>query len=221
MRTIKVKLYTFDELSDKAKETAREWFRECESQFFGSHGEIWEPAETAAKLLGITFADRSVSLYGGGTRIEPDIRYSGFSSQGDGASFVGSYAYHKGSSKAVRAEFGGDSTSTLELYRIADELTELQKKLRYRLTADITQDGRYVHEQTMSLEVTGPEHLSDSKSETFASEVETELLELMRAFARWIYRGLMEEYDYQLEDAQVDGAILANEYEFTENGKRA
>ena len=54
MTTKTINLFTFDELSDKAKEHAREWWRECEAQDFGGHGELNEPIETAAKLLGIS-----------------------------------------------------------------------------------------------------------------------------------------------------------------------
>lgn len=43
----------------------------------------------------------------------------------------------------------------------------------------------------------------------------------MRAFADWIYRQLETEYDYQNSDEQVDESIIANEYEFTEEGKPA
>lgn len=213
MRKIEVILYQFDELSEKAKEKAREWYREGEAQDFGAHGEIFEPAETAAKILGITFRQDVVKLQGGGTRTEPDIRWSGFSSQGDGASFVGSYEYAKGSSKAIRAEFGTDE----KLWAIADGLTELQKKHGYKLQATIEQSGHYVHKYSMSVDLYTH---TVGKSETFA-DAEKELLELMRDFAQWIYYGLEEEYTYRMSDEAVDESIIANEYEFTEDGKRA
>lgn len=211
MKEAIVKVYTFEELSDAAKEKARIWWRECESQNFGAFGEIYEPAETAAKLLGIEFEQKAVKLMGGGTRQESQIYWSGFSSQGDGASFVGSYSYKKGSAKAVRAEFGHDE----KLWRIADGLAALQKRHGYQLEARISHEGHYSHSYTMSATV----NRKDTGNEASA-EVETELLELMRDFANWIYRGLEGEYEYRMSDENVDESIEINEYEFTEDGKR-
>ena len=208
-------LFTFGELSDKAKETARDWWRECEQAEFGAHGDLMESAETAAKLLGITFAVRDVPLMSGKTRTESDIRWSGFSSQGDGASFVGSYAYVKGSSKAVRAEFPTDTT----LHAIADGLTAIQRAHGYKIVVDVTQGGRYVHKYTMDCDIFTP--VRDTIY-TDADGLYKPLLELFHDFAQWIYDGLRAEYDYHMSDENVDDAILANEYEFTQAaGQRA
>ena len=46
-------------------------------------------------------------------------------------------------------------------------------------------------------------------------------LEIMRDFARWIHKGIEDEYDSRMEDEYVDDAIRANEYEFDEDGGRA
>lgn len=220
MRTIEVKLYQFDELpTDKAKERARDWFRECEAQDFGAHGELWERAETAAKLLGITFDTEQVPLMSGKTRCEPHIMYSGFSSQGDGASFTGDYEYRKGASKAVRKEFGEDA----DLYRIADALTVLQAANGYRLHARIKQgeySGHYVHSHTMSADVVKRNPRNGDEDEA-SDETAEALLDLMRNFADWIYDGIKKEYYYRMEDENVDESIRANEYEFTVDGKRA
>jgi hypothetical protein len=53
------------------------------------------------------------------------------------------------------------------------------------------------------------------------SAVEDDVTELMRDFARWIYRALEREYDYQNSDEAVDEMIRANGYEFEEDGARA
>lgn len=211
MREVIVKLFKFDELSDKAKEKAREWWRECEARDFGGHGELWEPAQTAAKILGIEFADRPVTLMGGGTRIEPDIRYSGFWSQGDGASFVGSYSYAKGAHKAIRKEFPEDA----KLHAIADGLLELQKKHGYGITAKITQRGPYAHKYTMNFEV----YFKDG--EYADAETDEAISELMRDFAEWIYRYLEKEYEYRMTDENADESIRINEYDFLDNGERS
>jgi hypothetical protein len=82
MRTIKKTIYKFAELSDRAKERARDWYRGCiESSDYDS---VIEDAARIADILGINLRTRAVKLMGGGTRFDPCIWWSGFSSQGDG-----------------------------------------------------------------------------------------------------------------------------------------
>ena len=50
-----------------------------------------------------------------------------------------------------------------------------------------------------------------------AEEVVTEAL---RDLARWLYRQLEREYDYLSSDEVVDETIAANQYTFTEAGRR-
>lgn len=210
MRELTIKLYQYSELDEAAKAKARDWFREGDT----FQAEM-EPYETAAKILGITFGTQTVTLYGGKTRLESDIRWSGFSSQGDGASFVGTYEYAKGCAKAIRKEFGTDTT----LHDIADRLTAIQSSVKgFRVRAGITQHGRYYHSHTMRLELYD---VPDSVTEAAYSELESNLLDTMRGFAEWIYKGLNDEYDYTMSDEYVADAIEANEYEFCASGKRA
>jgi hypothetical protein len=42
----------------------------------------------------------------------------------------------------------------------------------------------------------------------------------LRDLARWLYRQLEREYEYQTSDAVVDEAIIANGYTFTNSGRR-
>jgi hypothetical protein len=143
--------------------------------------------------------------------------YSGFGSQGDGASFTGGYAYLKGSVKAVKSEFPTDE----ELQRIAEGLAELQRKYSYRLKARVTQEGRYVHSNTVYVEDVYREDWRSGRDVEIENEDDLkELVQLMRDFADWIYNGLEEEYLYQTSDESVDETLAANEYEFTADGKR-
>lgn len=206
-----ITLYKFEELSSKAKEKAREWYREgldFDPEF--------EPYTTAAKLLGIGFSQRAIPTHSGGARYESDIKYSGFYSQGDGASFTGAYEYAKGSLTAITKEFPTETT----LHRIARDLVDLQRKHGYRLTANITQEGRYVHARTMGCEITAPAWLVDGSAEAYNAAQEP-LLRLFRDFADWIYKGLEEEYEYQRSDEAVDDNMIANDYTFTVSGDRS
>lgn len=47
---------------------------------------------------------------------------------------------------------------------------------------------------------------------------EDDVIQLMRDFADWIYEQLEKAYDYRTSDEAVEESIIANEYEFDENG---
>lgn len=216
--TITQTVYTFDELSPKAKERARDWWRQLEHQDFEA---CFEAAETAAKLMGISFGTRPYSS-------APSIYWSGFCSQGDGASFVGEYEYNLNCARKIRQEFPTDET----LHKIVDALVALQKPHSFKLTASIERSSsNYCHEYTMQVAVYVPEEDPPFEAEIVQTtiveidglpdDVEVTLLEIMRNFARWIYRGIEAEYDYQMSDECVDDTLEANEYTFTEDGERA
>ena len=46
------------------------------------------------------------------------------------------------------------------------------------------------------------------------------MIEALRGLARWLYRQIEQEYGFQTSDAVVDGAVVANEYTFTETATR-
>lgn len=209
MTTKTINLYQFDELTDKAKERARQWWRECESQEFGAHGDLMEAAETAAAIIGIMFRTHAVPLYGGGTRYESNVWWQ-LDGQGCGASFDASYSYAKGAGKAIRAEFGTDA----KLWAIADGLQALQKRYLYGVTATVEADSRSVHEYGMSV------YVNDKYGSALPEADADAFRELMRDFARWIHKGIQEEYFSRMEDEYVDDAIKANEYTFLKDGTR-
>ena len=88
-------VYQFPELSDAAKEKARNWYREL-----GPHDDWWEAVyedfERVCEILGIRLKTTPVRLMGGGTRAKPCIWFSGFWSQGDGACFESYWSHAKG-----------------------------------------------------------------------------------------------------------------------------
>lgn len=187
-----ITLYTFDELSDDAKEKAREWARDgYEFDDFDSESVI-DDAKEIGKLMGIVI---------------DHVYYSGFSSQGDGAQFTGFYSYAKDSVKQVN-EYAPQDT---ELHRIVKVLFELQKPNFYRLEASVKHSGHYHHEFCTSIDVS-PDDIPDSTSD--------ELKEILRDFMHWIYRQLEKEYEYRMSDESIDDFIKANEYTFEEDGTR-
>ena len=120
--TVITTVYTFDELSDRAKEKARDWYRERRALDYGWWECTYEDVDNIFKIIGITSDDYVKCMDGTMRRKGPDIRFSGFSSQGDGACFEGSYNYKKGALKAIRAYAPKDE----ELHRIVRELQELE-----------------------------------------------------------------------------------------------
>lgn len=193
-------VFTYNELSDKAKEKARDWFREsnCSHDWFDS---VYEYADNAAKIMGIEL-DRKR----GNTT---DIMFSGFSSQGDGACFEASYSYAKGAVKAVKDYAPNDT----ELQRIAKLLQDTQRRNFYRLTATTKQRGRYYHSGCMSVSV------EDSENQyRDIGDSEDDITQAMRDFADWIYEQLESEYEDINSDEKVEENIILNEYEFDEEG---
>jgi len=120
---IQTTVYSLAELDDRAKERARDWYRQV-SNDDDWHEAVFEDFERVCGILGIELATRSVRLYGGGTRQKPCIWFSGFSSQGDGACFEGKYQYKKGAAREIRAYAPRDE----RLAAVADQLQRIQRK---------------------------------------------------------------------------------------------
>jgi hypothetical protein len=205
------RVFRFAELSDTAKEKARDWWRRCENETFDAVDLIRDDVERIAGILGIRFESHSVHLMSGKTRQEPNIWYSGFYSQGDGACFDASYAYAKGCAKAIRAYAPQDK----RLHAIADELQRAQASAFYHLEASARHLGHYYHSGCMQIEVSRTDN-RDVTHEQYAA-VESAL----RSFADWIYRQLETEYEFRMSDKNVDESIICNEYRFTRSGSIA
>jgi hypothetical protein len=211
MRIEETKVYTFDELSDDAKDTARNWYRRSsDGDTYWSESVLEQGAEVC-RILGIELATRPVKLMNGDTRREPVIYFSGFSSQGDGACFEGTYRYAPGAARKLRAEYPQDEP----LHRIAVELQQIQRAWFYRLEASISHRGNYYHSMSVSIDVDDASGLRTVDDRT-AEDISDALRDVMN----WIYRRLEAEYEYQNSDEVIDENMRANEYEFTESGER-
>lgn len=198
--TIEKTVYTYEELSDDAKEAARQWFRDALS------GDEWwdtvyEDADAVASRLGVDFERKG--------RNTPCIWFSGFWSQGDGACFEGSYHYNKGAAAEVKAYAPKDT----ELHAIAEALQEAQRRNFYKLSATCSHTGRYFHSGSMSVSVDKCADFGE-----VSEEDEDAVTDALRSFADWIYARLEEEHEYLTSDETVAENIMANGYEFEEDG---
>jgi hypothetical protein len=208
-RTKTITLFTFDELSDTAKEKARNWWRVGEA-IDGADSYTIEDAAQVAELLGINLRTHPIKLANGETRYEPSIWWSGFSSQGDGACFEGSYRYRAGSVVSIKDHAPNDA----KLHEIAEGLAQLQYAHQNAIRATVKHiDHHYYHENTTEIEV-----FNDLDPDAITADTEDAVRELLRDFMRWIYRQLEADYDYRMSDENVDDSIQANRYEFTEDG---
>ncbi len=208
---IETTVYRFEELADAAKENARAWYRDGGFDY-DWHDAVYEDFQCIAEILGVQFKNRTVRLMGGGTREEPRIFFSGFWSQGDGASFECHYAYREGARAEIRSYAPQDTT----LHGIADSLQAIQRRNFYQLRAEASHRGHYYHEYCMAISVE-----RDSPTyQDMTTDAEDIVAEALRDLARWLYRQLEREYDYLSSDDVVDEAITANGYTFTESGRR-
>lgn len=148
--------------------------------------------------------------------------FSGFASQGDGASFTGTYrAQGLGypglepihTAEKAPAKIREYAPEDEELHRIADELC-MMGRIYYAPYAHITRysRSRYYHPNTMQIDTFEP---YDSDEDDWAQEVHDEveriLTDTMRDLADWLYRTLEREYDYRTSDEAVWETIVANE----------
>ncbi len=201
MKIIETKVFEFDELDGAAKERARNWLREAnQGDTFWQEHIIDDDAPTIGKLLGIT-VDK--------------IYYSGFSSQGDGACFEGSWSASEVRVAALKQHAPKDA----ELHRIADEFERIAK-LYAGSSFTVKHRGHYYHENCTSFEVRIADGDDNEIYENPAQEEEAALIEAAKDFMRWIYKSLEKECDYVNSDEQIEESIKANEYTFTAEGKR-
>jgi hypothetical protein len=210
-KIIPITVYQFDELDDQARDAARSWYRQSALDY-DWYDFVFSDFESICETLGIDLRIRPISLTGGDARHEPQIYFSGFSSQGDGACFAGRYSYRKGASRAIRAHAPRDT----ELHRIADTLRDTQRRHFYQLSVHIRHRGRYYHEYCMEISVER-DRLDFSDVAADATEA---IIETLRDLARWLYRRLEAEYEHQTSDETVDEGIRVNEYLFTACGDR-
>lgn len=188
----------YHELSEEAKEKAREWMRACvESDNYWSEGVItdWE------QILGcLGFLD-------------VDIFWSGFWSQGDGACFAGSWR-----------ERDVDYAKLVE--HVGEEKAEEYGKFFHEMNAlfdvgaidshyvSLSHVGLYYHEHSVRFGFDIP----DEDGGRTVPDFEEDFKEACQGLMRKIYKNLEEEYEYQLSDEAIEETIECNEYDFNEEG---
>ncbi len=210
-QVIETVVYPITELPDAARDAARAWYREhCMDHAW--YDFVYEDFQTICAILGIKLRTSPVKLVSGATREDPHIYWTGFSSQGDGACFQGQYSYTVRASTAIRTHAPLDT----RLHAIADTLQAVQRRNFYQCHATIEHRGRYYHEYSMAISVE-----RDSPSwQPMTDDAEDTIAEALRDLARWLYRQLESEYQYQTSDEAVDETLAINGHTFTADGER-
>ncbi len=196
MRTITVtqNIFKYSELEQNAQDKVKnnlidscQWW-ECTVEDFKEIG----------KILGIEI---------------DSVYFRGFWSQGDGACFVGSYAYSAQCHKKIREYAPTDK----ELHAIADRLLELQKQVFYHLSCTVKHVGHYYHEGCTSF------NWYSNRDGEWLNDLElhnsNELQEVLRDYMRWMYSRLEEEYEFQISDNHMEDVCDINGWEFYSDGE--
>jgi hypothetical protein len=209
-RVIETTVYKYDELSDKAKAKARDWYRNASAgdTYFAEC--LTDPGgyfETVAKFLGFTI---STSKHRKGALA---IHWTGFWSQGDGACFEGTWLAREVNAAKVKEWAPEDKV----IHTLADRFAALAAERPETSGSIESRDSRYCHEYTVEPEL--QPDMDDDKEPT--AEQQAEFKDATRALMKWMYRALETQYEADNSDEAVAETIEANEYEFLEDGKRA
>jgi len=211
MREKIVKVYKFAELSEEAQQAVIERRQQSNGEFFDGADCVYDDACTIAELFGLEIAARYWKNSHGFEGSTPTIYYSGFSSQGDGACFEGSYRYKKGALRAVK-EYASQDT---ELHSIVEALQRAQAANFYKVVATCKHSGHYYHSGCMEVSV---EHADDSYRDV---KNEDDFIQALREFADWIYSRLESAYDYETSEENAREYLENGDAEYTADGEEA
>lgn len=165
MRTIKTNVYKFDELSDDAKEKARDWYRQ------GYDGaDVWEYVKDDAKEIGLKITE---------------LRPTGIQGNNDGEFIT--------TARECAEKIIKNHGETCETFKTA------RAYLKDIDALELDEDDEFVDEDA---------------ADELTKEFKYSLLEDYRV----IYE---KDEEYQNSDEVVDESIIANDYEFSEDGARA
>jgi len=176
---IQITLFSFDELSEESQQKIIEPFREAYEPYYEA---VYEG-----------FVERMKEEYGADIKTE-EITWSGFWSQGDGASFI------------------CDFDTEVLLPILKEELNEDQVALLEKINAEIDcasiRTGyQYAHENTVRGKVSiyyGDDYYDRMVQINEIHDIlENKLTEIIREESRNLYKRLEDFYDQEMEDERI------------------
>lgn len=208
MRKEYFNVYKYDELSDKSKEKAYELWVNMSDSDYDWHNQVLEEWEERLEKYGF---------------INTKIFYSGFWSQGDGASFNADIdlrilAYEWAISEII-------DTENENIFPFLDFIEDDSIGSTLKICVIGGLSNHYSHEKTRYIETdgngyewneSGPE---PSWIEPMMNELIDYVEEVRLCLCQEIYSSLRDEYDYLISEESFKESIESNEYEFRENGR--
>jgi len=192
MKIIETKVYNYDELSEKAKQKARDWFT-TNLEFSPKYIiDIY-----TKKLEALGFYDIT-------------IHYSGFYSQGDGAMFQGNWNKELFNLKESTELFLGEEVCYIKLFADLVKIETVEN-------VEIHHFGHYYHYNSKSIQYNFSEKSSDSSIE---DAFEKDFNEVYVDLCKDLYQALEKHYEDETSECSVEANTRESEYTFTENGTR-
>lgn len=201
MRTIAINLYRFSELSEEARKKAIEWYRDISTRDSYWSDFVISDFITICQLMGITTSKR-------------EILFSGFWSQGDGASFMGTFTYTDDIEHKLR-QYAPQDQTLIDIALKLDELYATCGNNAGEVSGKVIQKGYYCHSNTMYVDLTCDVEVQNK----LPDDADRSFLLLFRDLADWLYRQLETEYNHYISDEHIAEVLEANDYEFEEGGE--
>jgi hypothetical protein len=199
-----VLVYSYEELDQRAREQALEWFAEGVGEDFSDfHAEhvVDQWAEDMEKF-GVEFDTRPVLLLGGSTRYDNKIWWDISYSQSSGAAFEG----------------GIDIAAWLKAHRLTNKYRAIFQAIQdgyQSRCATVTSPGSWVGALNVELDFWG----GSEKAGKQANDLEEVLEGWAQEQAGELLKNLREEYEFQCSEEAFVDAIEANDWRFTEDGE--
>ena len=187
MKTIEIKLYQFNELSEEAQERALEDFRYINVDNDWWFDYIMEDAKEFCLSI------EEFNIY----RKDCEVVFLHDADE---------------TIKAIKEGAGG------ELLGIAQEYEQQVKEL-FKAYSDYEKYQEWLRERDYTLDDLEFEDWVLEETE-YEEDKENIYIEFLKELGEYYLSELQSSYDYHMSDESVIGTIEANEYEFTEDGKR-
>lgn len=199
MRTIRTKVYKFNELSESAQEKAIEKLADINTDY-----DWWESTYEDFKELCKTLS------------IDVDLKntfFNGFYSQGSGSSFTADIDVCE-CLKAIKNEKWKEYApkENLSFYKVTDNML----RLCHLCTCDIQPTNR---ESSVRINFDSDTYGTHTNIDSVITEIEDFFEDVANTLNNWLFSQLQTEYEYQTSKEAIIETIEANEYEFTADGR--
>jgi len=200
-RTIRTKVYLFNELSKDAKQKAIESFYDLNVDY-----DWWECTYDDFKSLAETIG------------INVDLKktyFSGFSHQGSGSAFTADISDIKTTLQAIQSEKWKEYAplEKLEFYPV----TKNMLRIAPYCWGNIKPTNR---ETSVNCELDIQSFGDCPNVQAEFENLEEFMQDVADTLNHWLYRALEKEYEYQTSEEAIIESIVANGYEFTIDGRR-